>query len=977
MSSSERHPFLEGIFSEEGKFVKTVRFVAFIVGFALQLGGIMSLFFMAYGMLPITAWTDEMESGTRVPRLNQVYFWILSPGTLAVFGFGVMAFFFHNSFPSALAFDPASGAMYAKSSLLAFAVSSAVFNILLPNTLYFVFDIKSLPYYTFRGIPFFICSAAAGIIADVHFRKKRRIKEYERIKYEISEEKRATYLAYYESKKDTASSSQKSKMRQTIEESPQNIMTLGFALFYSILLLPAYEAMSDWMRVLFVVVLHAAAAEWLLFSSRRIRLKFLAKYLSCEKGAIDEEGALHSIAFNQGLSLYTETALSFIRRCLISSMTNPIYSTIAIMASGIEEVFFRTTLRWRDKFLHKRFKTITFAPQHAALKKKAEEKIWQITIGNSMMAELFSIIARFSAIGFLWSHRYVINLGVGPAAQLPRIAYYNFGLEILSEVIVDMISVYSELSQNIAVNEYWWHYRTRSHVFLYVSHLITGTFLGIYALINVPTALFCDADEPCTCDVENSFFMYKEICSYLHDGENTTKLELENTESIMSGMSTSEASLIMIGICSFIGIAAIAFAAHEFTKRRKSRRVASYFRRENSRLEVSIQKLSKKFTEDQQKQVEQLMQEKRFEDLKPYAIAPSHLDMIDMIGSGASGEVWKALYRSETLVAVKKILVQNGDTYKALDDFRKEALVMTFLQGDIGVSHPALVQMLHCCWKEELLIVIEYFEKGSLDNLLDDCVDDAVRAELVWSTNGEPATLQRLMIDVASGMCFMHAFEPQVIHRDLKPANVLIAGGKDAPPSEWAAKISDFGESRTIDTDSTMTMKGSPLFMAPEVILSSAYDHTCDMWSFGMMLLHVYKFQDGGLNWAWTQSEHGRFSLATVAKGGKPYIPEDMKTSDPALDAVIRGCLETDFRLRIQSFQQIIEVLNDGKSIDALMKSRAHSIKTSLLKDDEAIISAQKNKIAQLQRQLKDAERKLKLSGQIIRKRKQTESNHS
>ena len=37
-----------------------------------------------------------------------------------------------------------------------------------------------------------------------------------------------------------------------------------------------------------------------------------------------------------------------------------------------------------------------------------------------------------------------------------------------------------------------------------------------------------------------------------------------------------------------------------------------------------------------------------------------------------------------------------------------------------------------------------------------------------------------------------------VIHRDLKTDNVLIKGDSDSSPTEWAAKISDFGESRTV-----------------------------------------------------------------------------------------------------------------------------------------------------------------------------------
>ena len=70
----------------------------------------------------------------------------------------------------------------------------------------------------------------------------------------------------------------------------------------------------------------------------------------------------------------------------------------------------------------------------------------------------------------------------------------------------------------------------------------------------------------------------------------------------------------------------------------------------------------------------------------------------------------------------------------------------------------------------------------------------------------------RLMYQAVQGMLFLHNHSPPIIHRDLKSCNVLLDGG-------WTAKLSDFGVSKSVQPfDSTMTMVGTPLFAAPEVL---------------------------------------------------------------------------------------------------------------------------------------------------------------
>ncbi len=152
---------------------------------------------------------------------------------------------------------------------------------------------------------------------------------------------------------------------------------------------------------------------------------------------------------------------------------------------------------------------------------------------------------------------------------------------------------------------------------------------------------------------------------------------------------------------------------------------------------------------------------------------------------------------------------------------------MAELQGTKGVSHPNLVQMRFCCWEQELILVLEYFELGSLNDVLNRASraffsqKDALAVE--WATAmrwGKDGLLRKISIDMASGMCFLSGQKVPVVHRDLKPHNVLLKGSPEKC-AEWSALVSDFGESRVLPPaeESMMTMTtmiGTPLYMAPE-----------------------------------------------------------------------------------------------------------------------------------------------------------------
>ena len=79
-----------------------------------------------------------------------------------------------------------------------------------------------------------------------------------------------------------------------------------------------------------------------------------------------------------------------------------------------------------------------------------------------------------------------------------------------------------------------------------------------------------------------------------------------------------------------------------------------------------------------------------------------------------------------------------------------------------------------------------------------------------------------------------------IVHRDLKPQNILLAHSgrsRNPPPSDIVLKIADFGFARFLqDGVMAATLCGSPMYMAPEVIMSLQYDAKADLWSLGTIV---------------------------------------------------------------------------------------------------------------------------------------------
>jgi len=190
----------------------------------------------------------------------------------------------------------------------------------------------------------------------------------------------------------------------------------------------------------------------------------------------------------------------------------------------------------------------------------------------------------------------------------------------------------------------------------------------------------------------------------------------------------------------------------------------------------------------------------------------------EVVGSGGMGTVWRALDQElGTVVALKQARRDDVDTaagQQALRRLRREARIAA------GLDHPHVVAVLDVVGDgAEWWLVMEYVPSRSLAEILQaqGCL--------------EPPPVARLGAQLADALAAVHA--KGVLHRDVKPGNVLVA-------ADGTAKLADFGISRTVHGDETLThtglVPGTPGFLAPEVADGLDPEAASDVFSLGATL---------------------------------------------------------------------------------------------------------------------------------------------
>ncbi|CAD8047842.1 unnamed protein product [Paramecium primaurelia] len=187
-------------------------------------------------------------------------------------------------------------------------------------------------------------------------------------------------------------------------------------------------------------------------------------------------------------------------------------------------------------------------------------------------------------------------------------------------------------------------------------------------------------------------------------------------------------------------------------------------------------------------------------------------NMNHLIGRGAYGIVYKGISTDGMSVAIKVIdrrMINQTNTQQLLNEIRSMK----------QLNHKNIVKFLDFYETQNNFYIISEFCNGG------DLRDIIKRGKL------DSLSVINILKQILNG--YHQLYQNSIIHRDLKPANILLHQG--------IPKIADFGFAKKIDFENDLmtSIAGTPLYMAPQVILRQPYTSKCDIWSLGMILYEL------------------------------------------------------------------------------------------------------------------------------------------
>ena len=205
--------------------------------------------------------------------------------------------------------------------------------------------------------------------------------------------------------------------------------------------------------------------------------------------------------------------------------------------------------------------------------------------------------------------------------------------------------------------------------------------------------------------------------------------------------------------------------------------------------------------------------------------------LINPIGHGAFGSVYKAIHKKTNKVYAIKIIQYFKDEPILLSNIKHmENINFCYKTVQEETSLMRLVNSSNYIVKyygsyfsrqtNTLWLILEFCDSGSVIDLM--LAMDRTYTEI------EIATIMKMVL---KGLILIH--EKNLIHRDVKGANILLSG-------DGVAKLGDFGVGVQLKEDFRKSKKGSPYWMSPQVVNNECYGVGTDIWSLGVTCLELY-----------------------------------------------------------------------------------------------------------------------------------------
>uniref|UniRef100_UPI00358EDDFF serine/threonine-protein kinase ULK3-like n=1 Tax=Myxine glutinosa TaxID=7769 RepID=UPI00358EDDFF len=187
--------------------------------------------------------------------------------------------------------------------------------------------------------------------------------------------------------------------------------------------------------------------------------------------------------------------------------------------------------------------------------------------------------------------------------------------------------------------------------------------------------------------------------------------------------------------------------------------------------------------------------------------------LTERLGSGTYATVYKGYSKS----AIREVVAIKCIAKKSLNQAATENLLVE-IEILKGIKHPHIVELKDFQWdNENIYLIMEFCAGGDLSHF-------------IRSRRRLPERLiRRFLQQLASALKLL--YEQKIAHLDLKPQNLLLTSSTNPQ-----LKVADFGFAQYMQHEDGHSLRGSPLYMAPEMVCSRHYDAKADLWSVGVIL---------------------------------------------------------------------------------------------------------------------------------------------
>ncbi|MBI2570972.1 MAG: serine/threonine protein kinase [Candidatus Schekmanbacteria bacterium] len=276
-------------------------------------------------------------------------------------------------------------------------------------------------------------------------------------------------------------------------------------------------------------------------------------------------------------------------------------------------------------------------------------------------------------------------------------------------------------------------------------------------------------------------------------------------------------------------------------------------------------------------------------DTRIDAIAAGRFELGDLLGAGATGTVYRGFDRQTGNDVAIKLLHPHLEAAESRHRLQREiALVETVL-------HPNIVRLYEVVsFPPSIGLVMELLAGGSLRQALQRGPLPSLQQSVGW------------LRDIAAALAAAHG--RVLLHRDVKPQNVLLTA------DHAAAKLADFGLAFSLGeaaagAESTRihagehALRGTPLYMAPEVFRGDFYDPRSDLYSLGVVAYEMLTGRPPFLAGGAVEIQYRHRTQAAQA-------PSALRADLPKrLDELVLACLEKRPEDRVQTAQELGEEL--------------------------------------------------------------------